>query len=237
MDSMEESKSMVMRKDIEIHIGTGDITLPSKNNYQLRNFQWVQNPTGLSRYIYGEIVVPSNLSANTLYDKGVYAAIPYTPIYKEFMVRIKRLYENGLYEYLQNPADGTEWFVVKGNLYGMKEYKNIYASQLMMIADNDYYFQFDKGVANVYSALESDLNIVKANRQNSNMLLACVPTNNYRYPISGVGLIRWMNGNMDYTALADTIKSEFADDGVVVNSASFDYDTNQISIDATSAEE
>lgn len=226
-----------MRKDIEIHIGTGDITLPSKNNYQLRDFQWVQNPTGLSRYIYGEIIVPSNLSANTLYSKGVYAAIPYTPIYKEFMVRIKRLYENGLYEYLQNPADGTEWFVVKCNLYGTNGYKNVYASQLKMVADNDYYFQFDKGILNVYSAMESDLNIVKANRQNSNMLLACVPTNNYRYPISGVGLIRWMNGNMDYTALADTIKSEFTDDGVVVNSASFDYDTHQLSLDAIPAEE
>lgn len=226
-----------MRKDIEIHIGTGDITLPSKNNYQLRDFQWVQNPTGLSRYIYGEIIVPSNLSANTLYNKGVCAAIPYTPIYKEFMVRIKRLYENGLYEYLQNPADGTEWFVVKCNLYGTNGYKNVYASQLKMVADNDYYFQFYKGILNVYSAMESDLNIVKANRQNSNMLLACVPTNNYRYPISGVGLIRWMNGNMDYTALADTIKSEFTDDGVVVNSASFDYDTHQLSLDATPAEE
>ena len=211
--------------------------MPSKNNYQLRDFQWVQNPTGLSRYIYGEIIVPSNLSANTLYNKGVYTAIPYTPIYKEFMVRIKRLYENGLYEYLQNPADGTEWFVVKCNLYGTKGCKNVYASQLKMIADNDYYFQFDKGTMNVYSAMESDLNIVKANRQNSNMLLACVPTNNYRYPISGVGLIRWMNGNMDYTALADTIKSEFTDDGVVVNSASFDYDTHQLSLDAIPAEE
>lgn len=226
-----------MRKDIEIHIGTGDITLPSKNNYQLRDFQWVQNPTGLSRYIYGEIIVPSNLSANTLYNKGVYTAIPYTPIFKEFMVRIKRLYENGLYEYLQNPADGTEWFVVKCNLYGTNGQKNICASQLKMIADNDYYFQFDKGTLNIYSALGSDLNIVKANRQNSNMLLACVPTNNYRYPISGVGLIRWMNGNMDYTSLADTIKSEFTDDGVVVNSASFDYDTHQLSMDAIPAEE
>ena len=153
------------------------------------------------------------------------------------MVRIKRLYENGLYEYLQNPADGTEWFVVKCNLYGTKGHKNVYASQLKLIADNDYYFQFDKGVLNVYGAMESDLNIVKADRQNSNMLLACVPTNNYRYPISGVGLIRWMNGNMDYTALADTIKSEFTDDGVVVNSASFDYDTHQLSLDATPAEE
>jgi len=226
-----------MRKDIEIHIGTGDITLSSKSSYQLRDFQWVSNPTGLSRYIYGEIIVPNNISVNTIREKGVYTTIPYTPVYKEFMVRIKRLYENGLYEYLQNPVDGTEWFVVKSNLYGTHCSKNVYASQLMTIADNEYYFEFDKGIMNVYSALESDLNIVKANRQNSNMLLACVPTNNYRYPISGVGLIRWMNGNMDYTALADTIKSEFSDDGVVVNSASFDYETNQLNLDAIAADD
>lgn len=226
-----------MRRDIQIHIQTGDIALSSQNQYKTRDFQWVQSLTGLSRYIYGEIVVPSGLSANTIYEKGLYVTIPYTPIYKEFMVRVKRLYENGLYEYLQNPVDGTEWFVVKSNLYGVKGQGNVYASQLMTIADNDYYFQFDKGILNVYSAAESDLNIVQANRQNSNMLLACVPTNNYRYPISGVGLIRWMNGNMDYTALADTIKSEFTDDGVVVNSASFDYDTNQLNLDAIPAEE
>lgn len=226
-----------MRRDIQIHIQTGDIALSSQNQYKTRDFQWVQSLTGLSRYIYGEIVVPSGLSANTIYEKGLYVTIPYTPIYKEFMVRVKRLYENGLYEYLQNPVDGTEWFVVKSNLYGVKGQGNVYASQLMTIADNDYYFQFDKGILNVYSAAESDLNIVQANRQNSNMLLACVPTNNYRYPISGVGLIRWMNGNMDYTALADTIQSEFADDGVVVNSASFDYDTNQLNLDAIPAEE
>lgn len=226
-----------MRRDIQIHIQTGDIVLSSQNQYKTRDFQWVQSPIGLSRYIYGEIVVPSDLSANTIYEKGLYVTIPYTPIYKEFMVRVKRLYENGLYEYLQNPVDGTEWFVVKSNLYGVKGQGNVYASQLMTIADNDYYFQFDKGILNVYSAAESDLNIVQANRQNSNMLLACVPTNNYRYPISGVGLIRWMNGNMDYTALADTIKSEFTDDGVVVNSASFDYDTNQLNLDAIPAEE
>lgn len=225
-----------MRKDIEIHIGTGDITLPSKNSYTLRDFQWVSNPTGLSRYIYGELIVPSNLSEQSVKKNGVYVSIPYTPKYKEFMVRVKRLYDNGSYEFIQNPSDGSEWFLVKVAQYGGNT-KNAIASQLLTISESDFYFQFDGGVANLYSALESDLHIVKADRQNSNMLLACVPTNNYRYPLSGVGLVRWTNGNMDYTHLAERIESEFSDDGMSVNSASFDYDTKQLNIDAITPDE
>lgn len=227
---------MVMRKDIEIHIGTGDITLPSKNSYTLRDFQWVSNPTGLSRYIYGELIVPSNLSEQSVKKNGVYVSIPYTPKYKEFMVRVKRLYDNGSYEFIQNPSDGSEWFLVKMAQYGGNT-KNAIASQLLTISESDFYFQFDGGVANLYSALESDLHIVKADRQNSNMLLACVPTNNYRYPLSGVGLVRWTNGNMDYTHLAERIESEFSDDGMSVNSASFDYDTKQLNIDVITPDE
>lgn len=220
-----------MRKDIEIHIGIGDITLPSKNNYTLRDFQWVSNKTGLSRYIYGEVIVPSNLSEQSIKKNGVYTSIPYTPKYKEFMIRVKRLYDNGSYEFIQNPSDGTEWFLVKVAQYG-GIVVNAIASQLLTISESDFYFQFDGGVAKLYSALESDLHIVKADRQNSNMLLACVPSNNYRYPLTGVGLVRWTNGNMDYTHLAERIESEFSDDGISVNSASFDYDTKQLSIDA-----
>lgn len=220
-----------MRKDIEIHIETGDITLPSKNNYTLRDFQWVSNPTGLSRYIYGEVIVPSNLSEQNIKRDGVYISIPYTPRYNEFMIRVKRLYDNGSYEFIQNPTDGTEWFLVKVAQYGGK-IRNAIASQLLVISDSDFCFQFDGGIAKLYSALETDLHIVKADRQNSNMLLACVPTNNYRYPLSGVGLIRWTNGNMDYTHLAERIESEFSDDGMSVNSASFNYETKQLSIDA-----
>lgn len=220
-----------MRKDIEIHIGTGDITLPSKNSYTLRDFQWVSNPTGLSRYIYGEVIVPSNLSEQSIKKNGVYTSIPYTPKYKEFMIRVKRLYDNGSYEFIQNPSDGTEWFLVKVAQYG-GIVVNAIASQLLTISESDFYFQFDGGVAKLYSALESDLHIVKADIQNSNMLLACVPSNNYRYPLTGVGLVRWTNGNMDYTHLAERIESEFSDDGISVNSASFDYDTKQLSIDA-----
>lgn len=219
-----------MRKDIEIHINTGDITLVSKNRYQLRDFQWVDNPTGLTRYIYGEITIPAIVTEQLVKSDGIYVHIPYTPKYKEFMVRIKRTYSATDFSYLQNPVDGSEWFLVKSAIYG-QSYGNVFASQLKMISDDDFYCAFDKGVINIFSAKESDMNIIRCQRQNANMMLACVPTNNYRYPISGVGLIRWKNGNMSRISLADRLMSEFNDDGVIVNNAAFDYDTNQMSLD------
>lgn len=219
-----------MRRDIEIHINTGDITLVSKKRYQLRDFQWVNNPTGLTRYIYGEITIPAIVTEKSVKSDGIYVQIPYTPKYKEFMVRIKRTYSATDFSYLQNPVDGSEWFLAKSAIYG-QSYGNVFASQLKMISDDDFYCAFDKGAVNIFSAKESDMNIIRCQRQNANMMLACVPTNNYRYPISGVGLIRWKNGNMSRISLADRIMSEFNDDGVIVNNASFDYDTNQMSLD------
>lgn len=219
-----------MRRDIEIHIQTGDITLVSKHRYQLSEFKWVENPSGLTRYIYGEITVPYTFTENYIKSEGLYIHIPYTPKYKEFMVRIRREYDNNDFSYLQNPVDGSEWFLVQSSIYGI-ETKNIFASQLKLVSDTDFYCKFNNGTISIYSASRSDFNIVRCQRQNANMLLACVPTNNYRYPLSGVGLIRWKHGNMSRVSLADRIMSEFNDDRVIVNHASFDYETYQLSLD------
>jgi len=219
-----------MRKDIQIHIQTGDIVLGAQNQYKLRDFQWVSNPTGLTRYIYGEITIPAVFTENLIKNEGFYIQIPYTPKYKEFMVRIKREYTSEDYSYIQNPVDGSNWFLVKVGMYG-GELENAFASQLRLISNSDYYCAFNGGIIQIYSAKESDFNIVICQRQNANMLLACVPTNNYRYPISGVGLIRWTNGNMSKVSLADRIMSEFNDDGVIVKNAAYDYDTKQMSLD------
>lgn len=50
--------------------------------------------------------------------------------------------------------------------------------------------------------------------------------------MSGVGLIRWTNGDLSQSELAATIQSEFADDKVIVKTAKFNNDTNQLAIDA-----
>jgi hypothetical protein len=219
-----------MRKDIEIHINTGDIALSARNKFSVRPFAWVDNQLGLARYAYGEIEVPASIPESHIRDKGLFVTIPYTPIYKEFHIRIKRVYDGGACLYLMNQVDGSEWFLVKAGLYGGKV-ANIRASELCMVSELAFHIQFEKGMARLFSATQSDVNIIKADRQNSNMMLKCVPTNNYRYPLTGVGLIRWMKSNINHTRLAETLRREFANDGIGIKSASFDFDTNNLNLE------
>lgn len=218
-----------MRKDLEIHINTGDVTLISKNRVTLRDFQWLEGtPTGMEqRYLYGEVTVPAYVLEDSIFEQGVYVEIPYTPIYKEIKLRIKRVYTEENVQYLRNPKDGSEWFLVQCSLYG-DEATNIFASQLMSVSEDRFYISFTGGAILLYSGHEHDLNVVKANTQNKNLLLKCVPGNNYRYPLTGVGLIRWTNSNISVTKLAQVLKEEFSADGTPVIHAKYDFDSKQL---------
>lgn len=217
-----------MRKDIELHIKTYDTPIEAQNHYIQRDFQWVTNATGLSRYIYGEISIPSTVTEASIRNNGIYFSIPYTPRYKEFMVRIKRVYEGDNFAYVMNLDSGSEWFVVKAGLYG-RELENAYASQLIQVSDEAFYGRIGSNCFELYSATQSDFNIVQADRQNANCLLACNPTNNYRYPLTGVGLVQWVNSShINSGELATRLQSEFEADGVTVNNAQYDYETQSI---------
>ena len=219
-----------MRQDIELHINTSDVPVEAQNESVLRTFRWVTNASGLSRYIYGEVDVPGTVTEESIRKNGVYFTIPYTPKYQEFMIRIRRVYEGEKYEYVMNLDTGGEWFTVKSALYGIGDFENMYASQLIKISDEAFYGRIGNDCLELYSAYQSDFNIVNADRQNANCLLACNPSNNYRYPLTGVGLVRWINSsNVESGELAETLKSEFSDDGVTVNDAEYDYDTQSLS--------
>lgn len=217
-----------MRRDIEIHINTGDITLNSKQKVPLRDFKWItRSENQEQRYLYGEIIVPANILDDTILNQGVYLEIPYTPIYKEFKIRIKRQYADKNFSYIRNPKDGSDWFIVQSAIYGSK-YRNIYASELLAISDGLFYITFDEGVIQLYSGEQSDVNIIKANWQNRNLLLKCVPGNCYRYPLIGVGLIRWTNSNISVSKLAQVLKEQFLEDGTPVIGARYDFDSKQL---------
>lgn len=219
-----------MRKDIEIHINTGDMVVRPQNKVKLRPFCWVSNDKGLSRYIYGEIQVPGNISELAIMDNGVYTLIPYTPKYKEFYIRVKRVFGNGVESFVQNPVDGSEWFLARVGLYGQKK-TNAYASQLLKLSEDRFFIKLNAGFADLYSGNESDVNIIAANRQNANLLLKCLPTNSYRYPLTGIGLIRWTNSNINHTQLSEVLQREFEADGVYVKNASFDLESKDLHLD------
>lgn len=212
-----------MRKDIEISINTGDIILMPRPYPIACPFKLVDYPEGLSRYAYAEVEIPQSMSNSNLLADGICVNIPYTPIYKEFMVRFRR----------EVSREVSEWYVVTGGMYG-DNVRNLCLSELFAISESDFLLRIEGDVIRLYSAGNADFNIIQCDRQNANMLLACVPTNNYRYPVSGVGLIRWVNGTVNNSTLTDTLLREFSEDGMTINNASFDADSKQLKIDAIS---
>lgn len=220
-----------MRKDIEIHINTGDIALTSQDNHVARDFCWIDAPADKeSRYIYGEISIAAQINEDRILREGIYLTIPYTPVNKEIRLRIKRVYSSANVQYIRNPVDGSDWFVVSTYLYGQSKV-NLCASELIRVSEDVFYLRFDDGELLLYSGGEVDLNIVGANTQNRNLLLKCVPGNNLRYPLTGVGLVRWINGNATISELANILKSQFAEDGTPVRNARYDFDSGSLYMD------
>lgn len=226
-----------MRKDIEIHIITGDVAIVPQNKIKLREFRWVDEPTLLSRYIYGEIDVPYTLSERTILNQGLCFVVPYTPKHKEFMLRVRRVNEDGSFVYVNNDVDGSQWFLAKSEVYGTAQ-RNVYASELPAISEDSFFVLLKDGMAQLYSSSQSDFNIIKAGRQNANCLLACFPGGNYRYPLTGVGLARWVNSNnVASTSLTKVLQDEFSADGVTIRNATYNYETKQMELDAKDLEE
>lgn len=217
-----------MRRDIELHIKTGDTPIEAQNSYKLRDFQWTMNPKGSANYLYGEVLVPATITESSIRSNGVYFTIPYTPKWKLFKIRIKRVFESDSYKCIVNSETGEDWYEVKCGLCGGKT-ESVEASKLIMISDKSFYGKIEKDYFRLYSADQSDFNIVNADRQNANCLLSCNPSNNYRYPLSGIGLIQWLNSShIESGDLAKTLQSEFKSDGVTVNNARYDYETQSI---------
>lgn len=225
-----------MRRDIEIHIITGDVAIAPQNKIKLREFRWVDEPTLLSRYIYGEADVPYALSERTILSRGICFAIPYTPTYKEFMIRVRRVNEDGSFVYVNNDVDGSPWFLVKSQVHGAA-LRNVWASELPSISEDSFFVILKNGIAQLYASSQSDFNIIKAGRQNANCLLACFPGGNYRYPLTGVGLARWINSNnVASTSLTKVLQDEFSADGVTIRNAAYNYETKQMELDAKDLE-
>ena len=235
-----------MRKDIQINIDTKDIVFSPDGDRFFSGLEWLDGvPEGeLQEYLYGEVTV-SQKPERILLSEGIYVKVPYTPKYLPVKLRIRQPDSAGGYVYASNPANGSVWFDIKARISGAQP-REVMASELILIHEDSYHLCFETyavkagsnttpvptGTLTVYSAFPSDFNIVRADTQNSNLLLACIPGNSYRYPLSGVGLIRWLNGNLSQSQVAQTIQDEFAEDGVVVRNASFDDGSQQLYLDA-----
>lgn len=186
-----------MRKDIQINTNTGDVVFQNFNNNNTYPFQWTSES---DLYLLGEITLPFGYDTNEIQTEGVRIIIPYTPIYKQIKIKIVRRIDEENQIVLTNPVNGSEWYDVRTILWNKLDIK-LRASQLQMISNDIFTIQLNTkyGIAYIWSRYKSDVININANIQNRNLLLKCIPSNCYRYPTSGVGLVRYLHANISRT--------------------------------------
>lgn len=218
-----------MRRDIQINTQISDIVLKNKKAMSTYPFEWVSES---DLYLIGQIMIPKTVDVRKLQTEGIKIEIPYTPVYKPFKIKILRCYDEDNQIAIVNPINGSEWFDVYTNLWSQQK-KRLYASQLVIVNTDAFIIQldYDNGVSYIWSSSLLDATNIPANIQNRNLMLQCIPSNNYRYPISGVGLVRYLHANLSQTDLANVLQSEFKADKVTVKSASFNAYTGDIDMD------
>ena len=216
-----------MRRDIQINTATNDIVLKNQSIIGEQAFNWIEDE---ELFLTAQITVPLNFDIKQLYTTGVMIKIPYTPIYKPIKIRFGRDFGGGNIRIVINPTDNSEWFEVHTRLFGLQD-KILYASQLIMVSQDYYLIQINKGVAYLWSNAISDMVNINANIQNRNLLLQCVPSNNYRYPTSGVGLIKYLHANLSHSGLAEKLQTEFKDDKVEIINAAFNSYSGDLELD------
>ena len=151
-------------------------------------------------------------------------------MYKTIKLKFVQDYGDGNTRTFINTSDNSEYFDVHSKLYNLDE-RVLKASELILIDEENYILQLVGNKLLLWSSKTSDAKNINANIQNRNLLLKCLPSNSYRYPISGVGLIRYLHANISNTDLADVLQSEFEAENVKVLNASFDSDTGNLDLD------
>ena len=130
----------------------------------------------------GEVIVPADFAVRRRGEQGFHVQIPYTPLYKELLVRLCKDNGTGHPEYVINSTDNTVWFPVylqdsEGvtRAIRLSEYETVNE-------EGRYHLVLRDGYLLLYSGDDTDLEIGAAKYQNEVFLLKAFPGN--LYPVS-----------------------------------------------------
>lgn len=218
------------RKDIIVNTEYSDIMLSRPGatkwiaNMSLLEAQaWMDN----DHFCYAEVAFPmfrglSYQQGDTILVRGAYHAVE-KPIKVRFLLDNENQSEK---EYLTNKYDNTVWFNVQ-----TPDNKDINFCELVMVnPDSLFELVFTNNGLHLYSGYETDMRIGSALTQNKNLLLLSRMGSLYQYPLTGVGLVEYLNSNMQNARLAEKLQSEFLNDGMVVIDATIDSETGELDL-------
>lgn len=224
------------RQDISVDATYGEVettdNLTSKAIYDLTLFGRIEGADN-DHYIYGEITVPSGFESRYSDQSGIHVCIPYTPSYKQLVIRLRIDHPGGATEYFVNPVDNRTWFTVfQEDAEG--EPSQIRAAEFIGLNENENYnLLLRRGYLVIYSGDDTDFLFQPALKQNEIFLLKAFASNLYQHPTTGVGLIDFLHANFENSGLAEKLQSEFEADHMIINEAYMDSTTGELLLDVT----
>ncbi|MBF0648617.1 hypothetical protein IR083_07280 [Dysgonomonas sp. GY75] len=184
-------------------------------------------------YCYGEVTIPKDYAGRMEAGKSIYTRIEYTPVYKELFIRLKLDIPDIIPEYVINKSDNTVWFPIKTETDD-GEVLPARTAGLLQLNDKGYYnLQYMGDYIAIYSAYETDFEIKASLKQNEVFLLKTFAGNLYQHPVTGVGLIEFLHGNLENSGLAGKLQQEFGDDKMIINNAYMDSSTGELYMEIT----
>jgi hypothetical protein len=224
------------RQDIDIDAVYGEVnTTDNLTNKVIYGFALLGRIEGADNdlYAYGEITVPQGFEGRYSDSAGIHVSIPYTPSYKQLLVRFRVESGSGDTEYIVNPADNRMWFTVYRE-NGEGEVSQIRLAEFVALnGSGNFNLLLRRGYLAMYSGEETDFVFQPALKQNEVFLLKAFAGNLYQHPTTGVGLVDYLHANFENTRLAAKLQSEFENDKMVINNAYMDSATGELLLDVT----
>lgn len=232
-----------MVRDIILDIQEKDLSFKDKSNAYVPIFDslWgnIFDEDESSGVLICNIIVPEGYWSLIEYLDNEYICrftSEYMPDTRVFNIRLVAI-KNGHYSLFSN---------IRGD-FGVQTYsyainKNI-ASPLsacmlpLIDIDGQYLLKLTRSTkseyldkAYIYSCKETDISVNYSDDQASQLLSLCAPGKSYRYPTTGVGIIRYLNAVIDHTDLYDALQKQFDNDNKPIQSAYFDNETCKLDV-------
>jgi len=209
-----------MRKDIVMDIDNGDIALRDKPPAYSTSLKWVNED---DFFIYGDCTLEAPATLQNL-TGGIGVYVPQKDSLKPIKIKFTTVSGRG-------DVESTGYLSVN-NLK-----KETITGASMVIVSNDLFFRVyltpGSEVFTLTSGYLHDLTVDESMIQNEYFLLVSDPSALYQYPLTGVGIRKFLNGNIRRSSLPQKIQSEFTLDGMNVEKIQYNEETDEIITQST----
>lgn len=232
-----------MVRDLTLDIKERDLLFQDKSNPNMPVFDAIWgnlfDEDEAIEVLICNIIIPQGYWRTIEYTDDEYICrftSPYIPDTRNFRVRLVAI-QDGRYSLFANIRGDfgipVNSFAISKNMAApisasMLPYIDIDGQFVIKLVRNPNSELLDR--AYIYSSKITDVGIDFSDDQASQLLSICAPGKSYRYPTTGVGIIKYLNAVIDHTDLHDVLETQFSGDNKTILSADFDSETCNLDV-------